>query len=99
LDEWHALLADDPAKARGLLDLALIDRIRFTPNPTRRRYELTIPIAFDRLLSAIVPEFQGGLQEMMASPNGIGFSYQPDFNGIWVIRPEGGVDSAQSARG
>jgi hypothetical protein len=69
LDEWHGLLADDPAKARGLLDLALTDRIGFTPNLEHRRYELTIPVAFDRPIVAVVPELRG-LQEMMASPTG-----------------------------
>jgi hypothetical protein len=69
LDEWHGLLADDPAKARGLLDLALTDRIGFTPNLEHRRYELTIPVAFDRLIVAVVPELRG-LQEMMAFPTG-----------------------------
>jgi len=45
LDDWHQLLADDPVKARGVLDLALTDRIRFTPELTHRRYTVTVPVA------------------------------------------------------
>jgi hypothetical protein len=35
-----------PAQARGVLDIAVTDRIQFKPDLTRRRYELTLPIAW-----------------------------------------------------
>ena len=39
------------AEARPLLDLVLADRIGFTPTAARS-YELNVPIAFDRVLTA-----------------------------------------------
>ena len=76
LADWQTLLGDDSAKSRGLLDLALSDRIRFTPDAAHRRYELAIPIAFDRLLTAVVPEL-AGVQEMVTSPTGFEPVFQP----------------------
>jgi hypothetical protein len=70
LADWDALLQAHPEKARALLDLALTDRIQFSPDPARGRYRLTIPIAFDRVIVEMVPELQGPVQEMMASPRG-----------------------------
>jgi len=49
--EWQALLTEHPSEARKGLDLLLADRIRFTPDPERRRYTLTPPVAFDRVLT------------------------------------------------
>jgi len=30
-----------------------------------------VPIAFDRMLSTVVPEWKGQLQELLASPTGL----------------------------
>jgi len=70
LKDWDSLLTEHSAKARGVLDIVLTDRIRFEPDPERRRYQLTIPIAFDRLIVAVAPTLGEGLQEMVASPRG-----------------------------
>jgi hypothetical protein len=51
-----------------VLDGVLADRIRFTPGRAQRRCTLTLPITFDRVLMAALPELGAGLQEMMASP-------------------------------
>jgi hypothetical protein len=66
LDDWHGLLSGHTTEARGVLDGVLADRIRFTPNVERRRYTLTIPIAFNRVLSCVLPEVRV-LQDTMAS--------------------------------
>ena len=71
LDDWNGLLTEDSAKARRVLDIALTDRIRFKPDSEHRRYELTIPIAFNRMICAVVPGLREGLQEMVASPRGM----------------------------
>ena len=49
---------------------ALAGRISFRAAPSARgrgRYFLTVPIAFDRVMSAMLPEL-AGLQDRMASP-------------------------------
>ena len=66
LDDWRGLLTRNVAEARPLLDLVLADRIRFTPIADRR-YQLTVPIMFDRVMTAAVPELRG-LQDRVASP-------------------------------
>ena len=53
-----------------MLDGVLADRIRFTPDRDQRRYTLNLPIAFDRLMIAALPELGTGLQETVASPTG-----------------------------
>jgi hypothetical protein len=61
LDEWHALIRGNVTEARGLLTVVLRDRITFTPRIGSNGdpiYELTIPIAFDRLLVSVVPGLQ-----------------------------------------
>jgi site-specific DNA recombinase len=71
LDSWHDhLLTENPAEARGVLDTVLADRIVFIPDVAHRRYALRIPIAFDRVLAAVVPELRMGLQDTVASPTG-----------------------------
>ena len=77
LDDWHALLDGDSVKSRAILDLVLTDRIRFKPYPQESQYELTIPIAFDRLIVAVVPSLRERLQETMASPPGFEPGFQP----------------------
>jgi len=74
LDDWRDLLSENSAEARGVLDGVPADRIRFTPDSSHRRYELTIPIAFDRVLACVLPELRG-LQETMASPTGDAATY------------------------
>ncbi len=68
LDDWRGLLGRNVAEARPLLDLVLADRIRFTPIADRR-YQLTVPIQFDRVMTAAVPDLRG-LQDIVASPTG-----------------------------
>ena len=68
LDDWRGLLSRNVAEARPLLDLVLADRIRFTPMADRR-YQLTVPIQFDRVMSAAVPDLHG-LQDRVTSPTG-----------------------------
>lgn len=75
LDDWQQLLAADGVEARRLLDIALRDRIRFGPDAEQRRYRLFVPIAFDRILVAVLPELESQLQEMVASPTGDGQTY------------------------
>jgi len=64
LDDWHELLGGNVAEARPLLDLVPADRIGFTPTEDRG-YELKVPIAFDRVLTAVMPGLEG-LQDRMA---------------------------------
>ena len=68
LADWRGLLSGNVAEARPLLDLVLADRIRFTPTADRR-YQLTVPIQFDRVMTAAVPDLHG-LQDRGASPRG-----------------------------
>jgi hypothetical protein len=71
LRDWDDLLGGtDTVKARGVLDAALVDRIRFAPVVDEHRYRLTMPIAFDRLLIAAVPEF-AGFTRNVGVPRGI----------------------------
>jgi hypothetical protein len=62
----------DSFEARGVLDTVLADRIRCEPDTKRRRcYRLIIPLAFDRVLADVVPEWRGGLQKKNSGvPNG-----------------------------
>ena len=57
LDDWQRLLSRNVAEARPLLDLVLADRISFTPTADRC-YQLTVPIVFDRVLTAAVPDLR-----------------------------------------
>ena len=68
LDHWRGLLSRNVAEARPLLDLVLADRIRFTPT-AGRRYQLTVPIQFDRVMAAAIPDLRG-VQDGVASPRG-----------------------------
>jgi len=58
LSGWHDLLAANATEARIVLDGVLADRIRFEPDIDAHRYRLTLPIAFDRVLIAALPEFE-----------------------------------------
>ena len=69
LDGWHELLTANATEARGVLDGVLGDRIQFTPDEQRRRYRLTMPIAFDRVLSCVLPDL--ALTRNDGVPNGI----------------------------
>ena len=68
LDDWRGLLSRNVAEARPLLDLVLADRIRFRPTGDRG-YQLTVPVVFDRVMTAAVPDLRG-LQDRVASPRG-----------------------------
>ena len=56
-------------KARALLDTVMRGRIAFRPIG-KDRYELTVPIAFDRVVTAAIPKLRG-LQDMVTSPTGV----------------------------
>ena len=79
LDDWQGLLSRNVAEARPLLDLVLADRIGFTPTADRC-YQLTVPIVFDRVLRAAVPEMRG-LQDRVASPRGHALLWKPEIKG------------------
>ena len=73
LADWSGLLTENVAEARPLLDLVLAgQRIGFCPTADGN-YELHVPIAFDRVLSAGVPSLRG-LQDIVASPTGLAVS-------------------------
>ena len=65
LDDWQELLSGNVAEARPLLHVVLADRIGFTPTADRG-YQLTVPVVFDRVLTAAVPDLRG-LQDRVAS--------------------------------
>jgi hypothetical protein len=69
LDDWRALASGNVAETRGLLETVLRDRIVWRPTTFKgaAAYELKMPIAFDRLLTTIVP----GLQVGSTSPMGV----------------------------
>jgi DNA invertase Pin-like site-specific DNA recombinase len=56
---WHALLDANRPEARAVLDGVLADRIRFEPESDQHQYRLIVPIAFDRVVCAAVPELTG----------------------------------------
>ena len=68
LDQWHTRTTSTE-EGRSVLDGVLEDRIAFTPDADRRRYRLTIPIAFDRVLTGMLPEL--GAFSYGHVPNGI----------------------------
>jgi len=66
LDDWNALLGGHVAEARELLGLVLAgQRIGFE-TMAGGGYQLTVPVAFDRLMTAAVPDL-ARLQDMVAS--------------------------------
>jgi hypothetical protein len=54
LEEWQHLAAGEPDEARGVLSTVLRERIAFHPEGAES-YKLTIPIAFDRVMRAVIP--------------------------------------------
>jgi len=75
LDEWKGRIDACTADARPLLDIVLAKRIDFRYQADTDSFDLTVPIAFDRLLVAMVPAFRGLrgtqiLDEKLASPTG-----------------------------
>jgi site-specific DNA recombinase len=69
LDGFSGLLSAHVTEARPVLSIVLAgDRIAFTPTMDGR-YELAVPLAFDRVISAAVPEL-GRLQDVGTSPAG-----------------------------
>ena len=71
------------AEARGVVDTILADRIRFDADSTQRRYRLTLPIAFDRLLTAVVPEWGTGLQVSFLSHRYFGLASPTGFEPVF----------------
>jgi hypothetical protein len=67
LSDWDGLLASHVAEARPLLDVVLAESIAFRPTLDGNGYQLTVPIAFDRVMTAAVPELSR-LQDRVASP-------------------------------
>lgn len=68
LGEWQKLAAGNVAEARRLLEDVLDDRIVWEPITTsdgRPGYKLRMPIAFDRMLTSIVPGLQVGVASLM----------------------------------
>jgi hypothetical protein len=57
LADWHALTTAEVSETRGLLETALQSRIIFSPLASGG-FELTVPVAFDRLLVAAVPALE-----------------------------------------
>ncbi len=57
VDDWQGLAAGDVPETRELLAFALRGRISFRVDEetTPASYQLTVPIAFDRLLGAVLP--------------------------------------------
>ena len=72
LTNWTHLLGGNLPEARNLLGIALDGRIGFTAESDG--YRLTVPIAFDRVMVAALPDLRG-LQEGLASPPG----FEPGF--------------------
>jgi hypothetical protein len=75
LADWDGLLTAQVSEARTLLNIVLDGRMTFeyVPKAGRRgHFNVTIPIAFDRVLRAGVPEFAAlqDLGEKVASPTG-----------------------------
>jgi hypothetical protein len=78
LADWRATVTENTPEARRVLEAVLEDRITFRPTRTgtERGYELTVPIAWDRLIVLKVPEL-AGLQDRVASPTGARDTYEP----------------------
>ena len=68
LADWNALLEGNVSNARGLLSVVLPERIAFKPLPSGE-YELTVPIAYDRMFSAVIPALRN-LSDCVASLTG-----------------------------
>jgi len=77
LDDWPGFLSGNVAEARPVLHLVLADRIGFTPTADRG-YQLTVPVVFDRVLTAAVPDLRG-LQDRVASPRGTDHILRRDY--------------------
>ena len=88
LDDWQGLLSGNVAEARPLLHLVLADRIGFAPTADRG-YQLTVPVVFDRVLTAAVPDLRG-LQDRVASQTEQSWNKTTD----WLQR----VSEVQAAR-
>ena len=73
LNGWGRLLDGNRSEARGLLDVALWDRIAFEPE-SEGGYRLHVPLAFDQVIVAAIPDFRA-LQDRVASPPG----FEPGF--------------------
>jgi hypothetical protein len=85
LGDWSALLDGNVAEARPVLDLVLAGlRIGFSPTADGQ-YELHVPVAFDRVLSAAVPALRV-LQDKVTSPTG--------FESVWTREAIGNVKAA-----
>jgi hypothetical protein len=57
LEDWQQLAAGEVDEARGVLSTVLRDRVAFQAVDVEggKSYELTIPIAFERVMRAVIP--------------------------------------------
>jgi site-specific DNA recombinase len=95
LADWSGLLTDNMSEARPVLDLVLAgQRIRFSPTADGQ-YELHVPIAFDRVLSAAIPALRG-LQDMVTSPTGFDHILRANYR--LVVRPRDRVTRDRAPR-
>jgi len=83
---------------RGVLGTMLDDRIMFMPDAANQRYTLTLRIAFDRLLSTVIPEWKGRLQEMGTSSTGSDHEWIAKFEGFQPVRAAWRRVTARSSR-
>jgi hypothetical protein len=98
LNDFEGLLHENLAEARPLLDLALADRIGFNPlNPDKGRdhFEQIVPLAFDRVMTAAIPELRR-LQDRVASPTRIAIGWKRAFP---VLRPDFDAVESRPAAG
>lgn len=96
LRDWNALLSGDIAEARPILDRVLAGRIAFRAVPSAHghgRYQLTVPIAFDRVFSTVIPELSL-LQDRVASPSIPSWNQMREFLNEMRRLRESGISAA-----
>jgi hypothetical protein len=85
VDDWQALTRAHVTETRPLIETVLRSRIVFTPieNADGVQYQLRVPIAFERLLVALVPSLAGGLNRVGGtSPTGTADGWQLPVSGF-----------------
>ncbi len=61
LEDWRGVLAREPVAARQGLRKLIVGRLRFDPDPARRRYRLSGQGRLDPILAAAVPAVWAGM--------------------------------------